>query len=301
MLFRSVSQSRYEGVKKKHPGRNALPEHIPVEEIILEPEGLTPDMIHIGDVITETLDYKPPVLLKRRYIRRKYAVKNPVEDATGNTVIADLPSRPLPKAIAEASLLAYLWSSKFVDHLPFYRQIEMFRRQFGWELHKATLNDWFSACCTLLQPLYECHSKQVFETDYLQIDESPIKVLEDNKPESSHQGFMWVADTVESSVRNRSRVRWSHPLQPEDWASADYFDIDPDDESDQITALVPFRDMLLVFKQVFVKLNGDFLYITAFALMCFPNMWQVGAHQHQFCCVYHFNMIANDAFGSLCI
>ena len=125
----------YERVKKKHPGRSALPEHIPVEEIILEPEGLTPDMIHIGDEITETLDYKPPVLLKRRYIRRKYAVKNPVEDATGNIVIADLPSRPLPKAIAEASLLAYLWSSKFVDHLPFYRQIEMFKRQFGWELN----------------------------------------------------------------------------------------------------------------------------------------------------------------------
>jgi hypothetical protein len=82
-----------------------------VEEIILEPEGLTPDMIHIGDEITETLDYKPPVLLKRRYILRKYAIKTPVEDATGNIVIADLPSRPLPKAIAEASLLAYLWSS----------------------------------------------------------------------------------------------------------------------------------------------------------------------------------------------
>jgi hypothetical protein len=55
----------YELVKKKHPGRNARPENIPVEEIILEPEGLTPDMIHIGDEITETLDYKPPVLFKR--------------------------------------------------------------------------------------------------------------------------------------------------------------------------------------------------------------------------------------------
>jgi hypothetical protein len=60
------------------------------EEIILEPKGLTSDMIHIGDEITETLDFKPPVLLKRRYIRRRYAVKNPVEDATGNIVIADL-------------------------------------------------------------------------------------------------------------------------------------------------------------------------------------------------------------------
>lgn len=98
----------YERLKKKHPGRNALPEHVPVEEIILEPEGLNPDMIHIGNEITETMHYKPPVLLKRRYIHRKYAVKNPVEDAAENIIIADFPSRPLPKAIAEASLLAYL-------------------------------------------------------------------------------------------------------------------------------------------------------------------------------------------------
>ena len=182
----------YHRVKKKHPGRNALPEHIPVEEIILEPEGITSDIIYIGDEITEMLDYKPPVLLKKRYIRRKYGLKSPVEGSKGNVVIAELPARPLPKAIAEASLLAHLFTSKFVDHLPFYRQIEMFKRQFGWELHKATLNDWFSAYCTLLQPLYECHIKQVFQTNYLQMDESPIKVLQDNQPESSPQGYMWV-------------------------------------------------------------------------------------------------------------
>jgi transposase len=68
----------------------------------------------------------------------------------------------------------------------------MFKGQFGWELQKAILNDWFSACCTLHHPLYECHIKQVFQTDYLQIDESPIKVLQDNQPESSHQGYIWV-------------------------------------------------------------------------------------------------------------
>jgi hypothetical protein len=65
----------YERVKKKHPGRSALPEHIPVKEITK----------------------KPPVLLKRRYIRRKYAVKNPVEDATGNIVIANLQLVRYPK------------------------------------------------------------------------------------------------------------------------------------------------------------------------------------------------------------
>ena len=76
-----IEKVAYERVKKKHPGRSALPEHIPVEEI------------------TETLDYKPPVLLKRRYIRRKYAVKNPAEDATGNIVIADLQLVRYPKLL----------------------------------------------------------------------------------------------------------------------------------------------------------------------------------------------------------
>lgn len=66
---------------------------------------------------------------------------------------------------------------------------------------------------------------------------------------TDHAGHMWVADTSESGTRYRSRLRWSHPLQPEDWAAADYFDIEPDDSSDQITAVIPFKNHLLVFKR----------------------------------------------------
>lgn len=65
---------------------------------------------------------------------------------------------------------------------------------------------------------------------------------------ADHLGYMWWADTVESGTRFRSRLRFSHPLQPEDFASADYFDIEPDDQTNHITALVPFKNMLLVFK-----------------------------------------------------
>lgn len=66
---------------------------------------------------------------------------------------------------------------------------------------------------------------------------------------ASHSGHMFWADTVEAGTRYRSRVRFSHPLQPRDFAAADYFDIEPDDQTNQITALVPFKDHLLVFKQ----------------------------------------------------
>jgi len=64
-----------------------------------------------------------------------------------------------------------------------------------------------------------------------------------------HAGHMWVADTVESAVRYPHRVRFSHLQNPEDWATADYFDIAPSDDGDPITALVPFRETLLVFKR----------------------------------------------------
>jgi len=65
----------YQRRKKTHPGRTALSDNIPTEENFLEPEEDTTDMKRIGEDITETIDYRPGVLLKRRYIRPKYARK----------------------------------------------------------------------------------------------------------------------------------------------------------------------------------------------------------------------------------
>lgn len=181
----------YTRQKRTHPGRTPLPDNLPTEDIIIEPLEDTQDMALIGEEITETIDYKPGLLIKRRYIRRKYARKDPAEDQS-SVVIGQLPGRPIPKAIAEAGLLAHLFVSKYIDHLPFYRQIEMFKRNHGWVIQQSTLNDWFSACCTLLQPLYDRLIDLVMDTDYLQADESGIKVLEDGKKGKSHQGYMWV-------------------------------------------------------------------------------------------------------------
>ena len=181
----------YQRRKKKHPGRTKLPDNLPTEDVIIEPEGDTTEMVLIGEDVTETLDYKPGVLLKRRYIRRKYARKQEVE-GQANVVIGELPERPIPKGIAEAGLLAHFMVAKYVDHLPFYRQIEQFKRNHDFSIHKSTLNDWFAACCTLLEPLYEELRRTVMATDYLQADESPIKVLDSDKSGKTHQGYQWV-------------------------------------------------------------------------------------------------------------
>ncbi|KAA1238754.1 IS66 family transposase zinc-finger binding domain-containing protein, partial [Aquimarina sp. RZ0] len=66
----------YTREKKKHSGRNALPEHLPVREVVIEPEEDTTGLKKIGEEVTETLEYTPASLVKKRTIRPKYAKKN---------------------------------------------------------------------------------------------------------------------------------------------------------------------------------------------------------------------------------
>jgi len=137
----------YTKTKKSHPGRQPLPDHLPVEEVIIEPQEDITGLTKIGEEITEVLDYTPASILKRRYIRPKYAKAN-----GEGVLVADMPNRPLPKAIAEAGLLANIAVSKFVEHTPFYRQIQKFNRDYQLPIPSSTLNDWFAATCTLLEP-----------------------------------------------------------------------------------------------------------------------------------------------------
>jgi len=181
--------------KKNHNGRNKIPEHLPVQEIVIEPQEDTTGMKKIGEEVTESLTYTPASLVKKIIRRPKY-----VSADNTKVVIGNLPSRPIEKGIAEASLLAHIIVSKFIDHLPFYRQRQIFKRNYEWDLPSSTINDWFIACCTLLEPLYDKLVKQLLEnktsTNYLQADESPIKVLESEKKgiaqKGTHQGYQWV-------------------------------------------------------------------------------------------------------------
>jgi hypothetical protein len=119
-------------------------------------------------------------------VRPKYILPN-----EAGIVIGQLPSLPIPRGNAGAGLLAHLIVSKFVDHLPFYRQVQMFKRQ-GVTLAESTINDWFRASCDLLEPLYECLKKTLLQGNYLMADETPIDVLTENKPGATHKGYHWV-------------------------------------------------------------------------------------------------------------
>lgn len=191
-----VEQITYERKKggKPHKERNELPPHLPVKEVVLEPEVDTTNMVKIGEQITETLDYTPASLIKVVTIRPKYISKEEQAGPTsGSTiVIAPAPNRPIDKAIAEAGLLSQMIVCKFIDHLPFYRQIQRFKRDFKWEPSKSTVNDWFVAVCTLIEPLYKALEIQMLDSAYLHGDESPIRVQDNNKKGKTHLGYQWV-------------------------------------------------------------------------------------------------------------
>ncbi len=175
--------------RKPHPGRMPLPSHLPVVEIILEPEEDTTGMVCIGKEVTEELDYSPANLHINRYIRYKY-ITSEDNKANQRQIIAPL-NRPINKCIASAALLAAIFIDKFVYHLPYYRFLQRLSQE---KVHipKSTFESWVKLGADLIRPLYQVHRLYVFSQIYQQIDESPIKVQETEKPGSLHQGYMWV-------------------------------------------------------------------------------------------------------------
>lgn len=120
----TITYVRKKAKRENHPGRMALPDHLPVEEIVIEPEEDTTGMKCIGKEVTDQLELVPAKLFIKRYIRPKYITPENTETLEHKGVIARLPVFPIEKGMAGPGLLAQIMIDKFVDHLPIYRQIE---------------------------------------------------------------------------------------------------------------------------------------------------------------------------------
>lgn len=184
-----ISYTRDKAKAKNKPVRLELPAHLPRKTEVIEPENLPKSARKLNEKITEVLEYEPGTIYVRQIIRPYYVGES--NDEKTDIIIAELPSRALPKSNAGEGLLAHLIISKYVDHLPFYRQVQMFKRQ-DVELAESTINGWFTASMQLLEPLYELLKDKVLQTDYLMADETPIPVQTKDKPGATHKGYHWV-------------------------------------------------------------------------------------------------------------
>ena len=169
-----------------------LPEHLPVVEEVIDPEPVkaAPQAWRcIGQEVSEQLDYEPARFLRRRTIRRKYVSRLEPERAP---VIAPLPECLQERSLAAPGLLAHILVSKYCDHLPLYRQEQIFARRHQVHLPRQTLVRWVELAADWLQPIYEHIRTGVLGGGYVQVDETPIEYLVPGNGQTK-QGYFWTA------------------------------------------------------------------------------------------------------------
>lgn len=189
---------------KKKAVRMPIPEHLPRVETVIEPEGIDLSTAQkIGEEVTEFLNYKPSRIYVERIVRPKYKINNE------SIVVAELKNaQPIAKSNVGAGLLAYIFISKYVDHLPLYRLVQIFKRE-NVVIAESTINGWVQMSMKMLDVLFKHMMKNVMSSDYLMADETPIPVLESLKPGSTHKGYYWVyyspVDKLISFMYHKSR------------------------------------------------------------------------------------------------
>ena len=139
----------------------------------------------IGETVSEMLDHVPARLRVIRIRRPRYGCR-----ACGTIHQAPAPERPIAKGMATPGLLAHVLVGKYCDHLPLYRQSQIFARQ-GVELDRSTLANWVGGACWWLEPLQARLAEHVFGSQKLFADDTPIPVLDPGRGRTK-TGRLWV-------------------------------------------------------------------------------------------------------------
>ncbi len=170
------------------PVRRPLPEHLPRTRVEHTPACACPDcgaaMRKIGEDVAEVLDYVPARFRVIQHVRPKLACS-----ACERIVQVGAPSRPIARGIAGAGLLAHVLVSKYADHLPLYRQAQIYARE-GVEIERSTMAEWVAGCFRLLDPLVEALGRYVMSTGKLHADDTPVPVLDPGRGRTK-TGRLW--------------------------------------------------------------------------------------------------------------
>jgi transposase len=170
--------------------RASLPAHLPREDIRLDIENhachCCGGALHvIGETVSEMLDHVPARLRVIRLCRPRYGCRT-----CGTIHQAPAPERPIAKGLASAGLLAHVLVAKYCDHLPLYRQSQIFARN-GVELDRSTLANWVGGATWWLEPLQKRLAEHVFASAKLFADDTPVPVLDPGRGRTK-TGRLWV-------------------------------------------------------------------------------------------------------------
>jgi transposase len=178
--------------KRKARQPRVLPKDLPVEEVLHDiPEvdktcACGHDRHCMGEEITEQLKFIPAKLVIMRHIRPKYGCRG----CENGVRIVSMPLLLLPKSIATPELVAQTILSKYVDHIPLYRQEQMWAR-LGIDLPRNSCCGWIMKVSELCEPLWELLGEDLLKSNYIQADETPVVVLKSGAEKNRRKGYMW--------------------------------------------------------------------------------------------------------------
>ena len=184
--------------KQKRQNRKMM-EGLPVlERIVLKPEGVDDTYKKIGEEVTRIVKFIPAKLGIVEYVREKYVKYN--KDKTESTfAIAPMPLFPINKGIADATLLAETLLNKYEYHLPLYRQVQQYHH-LGFKVNESTIASWIKPTAELLKPLYEVLVAEIFNSRYIQCDETTMPVVDKEKHKASKE-YLWMIRAVKERLR----------------------------------------------------------------------------------------------------
>lgn len=170
--------------KGQQPVREKISESLRREEIVINPDVDTSNMERIGEQISEKLEIKPAEIYVVKTVRPKYI------DKEGTFHIAPL-NDPFPKSNAGASFAADIAVQKYVDHLPLYRQSKILARN-QVKISPSTLLNYLALGSKKIKLLIPVLREQIHRSNYMQADETSMRVLTQDKPDSALKGCFLV-------------------------------------------------------------------------------------------------------------
>lgn len=176
--------------KADRPARQPLPPHLPREAVVHAPPTSCPDcggvdVLKRGEDVTEVLEYVPASFRVIRHVRPRVVCRS-----CDRTMQAPPPRLPIERGKPGPGLVAHVLAAKYCDHLPLYRQGEIYARE-GVDLARSTMADWVGRAAALMEPLTEALAAHVFSGDRLHGDDTPVPVLAPGNGKT-RQGRLWV-------------------------------------------------------------------------------------------------------------
>ncbi len=212
LLLQGLVENVVSEEKKEPPARPAprpvfatskrirTPDHLEVVRQVIEPELVRAEPNQwkkIGEEISRRLDYQPGQFFWQETVRPKYVRLGRRELPP---VIAPAPAQVAEHGLAAPGLLAQILVSKYCDHLPFYRQEQIFRQRHDVFISRQQMVQWTAQSVRLLSAIRDDLKKQLRQSRYVQVDETPVRYQDPDLPGRCGQGYLWAASVPGQGV-----------------------------------------------------------------------------------------------------